>query len=137
MTFSKRLYIALAGFTLFLTSQVFAHHSTRGIYHDDQVFELTGTVKQWAFVNPHPYLTIEAEDESGVLRNWDISYGGAAVVHLQRQGYSSDTFKAGEIITVHGNPARKTGVYGLLIEGGGNHPTREDGTPVVEGGSMF
>jgi len=24
-----------------------------------------------------------------------------------------------------------------LIEGGGNHPTREDGTPVVAGGSMF
>ncbi len=37
---------------------------------------------------------------------------------------------------MHGNPARKEGVYGILMEGGGNIPTREDGTPVVEGGSI-
>lgn len=136
MNLTKRFSIILT-IAAFLVPQVFAHHSTRGIYDDDLVMELTGTVKEWAFVNPHPYLTLSAEDENGVLRDWDISYGGAAVVHLTRQGYRSDTFKPGDIITVHGNPALKPGVYGLLMEGGNNHPTREDGTPVVEGGSMF
>jgi len=136
MNLNKRIFL-MSLVWICMAGQVSAHHSTRGIYHEDQLLELKGTVKEWAFVNPHPYLTIEAEDENGVLRNWDVSYGGAAVVHLQRQGYSSKTFTPGETIIVHGNPARKEGVYGILIEGGGNHPTREDGTPVVAGDSMF
>jgi hypothetical protein len=136
MTTSKKLLIALLA-TVGLATQVFAHHSTRGIYHEDQELELTGTVKEWAFINPHPYLTLAAPDANGVMRDWDISYGGAAVVHLGRQGYTKDTFAQGETIIVKGHPARKEGVYGLLMEGGGNIPTREDGTPVVKGGSMF
>src|SRR5690606_14542685 len=99
--------------------------------------ELQGVVKDWAFINPHPYLTLTVTDEDGVAHDWDVSYGGAAVIHLQRQGYTNETFKPGETVTVKGHPALKTGVFGLLMEGGGNIPTREDGTPVVEGGSMF
>ncbi len=120
-----------------LAASAFAHHSTNGIYHEDVELELKGTVKEWAFINPHPYLTLAAADEDGVMRDWDISYGGAAVIHLQRQGYTKDTFKPGEVIIVKGHPAIKEGVFGLLMEGGGNIPTREDGTKVVAGGSMF
>ncbi|MDG2175887.1 MAG: DUF6152 family protein [Gammaproteobacteria bacterium] len=135
MKILKLLFFTLTA--ILVMSQAIAHHSTRGIYHDDQTMELKGIVKEWAFINPHPYLTISATDENGVLRDWDVSYGGAAVIHLQRQGYASDTFKLGEVITIHGSPARKAGVYGILMEGGENHPTREDGSPVVAGGSMF
>lgn len=114
---------------------VMAHHSTRGIYHEDQEVEVTGTVKAWKFINPHPYLTIEVEDDKGEVHEWDVSYGGAAVVHLKRQGYTENTFKPGDVIIVKGKPARATGVYGILIEGA--HPTWPDGSQVVEGGSMF
>jgi len=135
----KNLHIRLTTvlFAIGVAFPLLAHHSTRGIYHEDQTVELTGVVKEWAFINPHPYLTITVLGEDGITRDWDASFGGAAVVHLQRQGYTAETFTPGEIITVHGNPARKEGVYGVLMEGGGNVPTREDGTPVVEGGSMF
>lgn len=129
------------GLTLFLacaslTGTLYAHHSTQGIYEDESI-ELTGTVKQWRLINPHPHLVLEAADETGVIREWDVSYGGAAAVHLQRQGYSAETFKVGETITFTGHRAKAEGVFGLLVEGGGNTPKREDGTPVVEGGSMF
>lgn len=127
------LILLLAGVSLAGTLQ--AHHSTRGIYKDEPI-ELTGKVKQWRLINPHPHLILEVEDENGVVREWDVSYGGAAAVHLQRRGYTPETFKVGEIITFHGNPAIAEGVYGLLVEGGAE-PLREDGTPVVEGGSMF
>lgn len=135
----KNLFIR---FTIILSAigiafPLMAHHSTRGIYHEDQTIELKGVVKEWVFTNPHPYLTISVENESGEIIDWDASFGGSAVVHLRRRGYTSDTFAVGEIITVHGNPARKAGVYGILMEGGSNEPLREDGTPVVEGGSQF
>jgi hypothetical protein len=119
----------------FLTGTLHAHHSTSGIYQEEPI-KLTGKVKAWRLINPHPQMLLEWEDENGIVREWDVSWGGAAAVHLKRQGYTSDTFKVGEVITLQGNPARAEGVYGLLMEGG-EHPTREDGTPVVKGGSMF
>ena len=125
----NRIGIALFLAGASLTGVLQAHHSTQGIYQDEPI-ELTGTVKQWRLINPHPHLILEAEDETGVVREWDVSYGGAAAVHLQRMGYASDTFKVGESITFQGHRARAAGVYGLLVEGG-NAPTREDGTPVV------
>jgi hypothetical protein len=117
-----------------LAGAALAHHSTRGIYSEEDV-EVTGTVIDWRFINPHPYLTIAVEDADGVTHEWDVSYGGAAVVHLQRQGYAEDTFKPGDVIVVKGKPAKAEGVYGILIEG--SHPTWPDGSPVAKGGSMF
>lgn len=119
----------------FMSTLVYAHHSTRGIYQDDTVVEITGTVLQWRFINPHPYLTIAVKDKDGEVHEWDVSYGGSAVVHLKRQGYSLETFKPGDVIVVKGNPARAEGVYGILIER--EHPTREDGSKIVAGGSAF
>jgi len=117
-----------------LAAGALAHHSTRGIYEEEDV-EVTGKVLDWRFINPHPYLTIEVEAADGSKNEWDVSYGGAAVVHLQRQGYSESTFKPGDVIIVTGKPAKAEGVYGILIEGA--HPTWPDGSQVVKGGSMF
>lgn len=108
-----------------------AHHSTRGIYHDDQLVEIRGTVKAWQFINPHPYLTMDVVADDGNVNEWDVSFGGAAVVHLERRGYTAQTFKPGDVIVVAGHPARAPGVYGLLVEGQGQDPKWEDGTPVV------
>lgn len=77
-----------------LSASLQAHHSTRGIYDEDREIELTGKVIEWRFINPHPYLIIEAEGDDGEVHQWDVSYGGAAVVHLRRQGYAADTSSA-------------------------------------------
>lgn len=131
---SLRIGLVIAVCTL-SSAGVQAHHSTRGIYAQDREIELTGKVIEWRFINPHPFLIIEAEGKDGMVHEWDVSYGGAAVVHLKRQGYTADTFKPGDIIVVRGKPALAEGVYGVLLEG--NHPTRPDGTPIVKGGSPF
>src|SRR5690606_6020604 len=62
--FSKGLAI-LAG--VLVSAGVLAHHSTRGLYDDDREIELTGKVIEWKFINPHPYLIIEAADETGTV----------------------------------------------------------------------
>lgn len=129
MKLSKLFTFAIACLVM-LSATVMAHHSTNGIYHDDQTVELTGKIVAWRFINPHPYLTIEVEAEDGSVNEWDISFGGAAVSHLTRKGYRSDTFAPGETIVVKGNPARAEGAYGLLIEREGEDPTREDGSPL-------
>lgn len=124
--FKAFIYAAL-GF-LILSTAAIAHHSTNGIYHDEEVLEISGKVLAWRFINPHPFLTIEVEGDDGMTHEWDVSFGGSAVTHLRRRGYTSDTFATGETIIVRGNPARATGVYGLLVER--ENPTREDGSPL-------
>jgi hypothetical protein len=136
MNKTSKLILSFIG-AVALVAQAYAHHSTKGVYDEEVELHLTGKVKEWVFINPHPFMTLTVEGEDGVTRDWDVSYGGAAVIHLSRMGYTKDTFKPGDVINVIGHPALKPGVYGLLMEGGGNIPTREDGTNVVAGGSMF
>ncbi len=104
-----------------------AHHSTAGIYQQDVEVELKGKVKEWRFINPHPSLKLEVVDAKGAVHEWDVSYGGSAVVHLKRRGYSASTFKPGDIVIVKGHPTVLKEAYGLLMETG--NPTHEDGTP--------
>ena len=105
-----------------------AHHSTAGIYNEDTVVEISGRVKEWRFVNPHPSLIVEVEGPDGAIQEWDISYGGPAVTHLKRQGYTVDTFAPGDVIVARGYAAKVETAYGLLIVG---HPTRADGSPII------
>ena len=108
---------------------VLAHHSTNGIYNEDETVELTGTVNQWRFVNPHPSLLIDVVGDDGATQQWDVSYGGSAVTHLRRRGYTAETFQPGDVIVVRGFAARVNGSFGLLVRG---DPTTEDGAPIIE-----
>jgi DNA/RNA endonuclease YhcR with UshA esterase domain len=104
-----------------------AHHTTAGIYDIKTEVQVKGKVKEWRFANPHPLLKIEVVDAKGVAQEWDVSYGGSAVSHLKKRGYSAQTFKAGDIVIVKGHPTLVKEAHGLLIEM--SNPTHEDGTP--------
>ena len=134
MKSSKFMFLAAVVLGL-VCSTAQAHHSTKGLYANEEI-TLKGKIIAWRFINPHPYFTIEAPGEDGQMHEWDVSYGGAAVVHLKRQGYTATTFTPGKVVIVTGKPAKAKGAYGILIEGG-KQPTWEDGTPVVKGGAMF
>ena len=104
-----------------------AHHSTAGIYNEDELVEIGGRVLEWRFVNPHPSLILAVTADDGSIQEWDVSYGGAAVTHLRRRGYTPETFKAGDEIVVRGFAAKVDTAFGLLIRG---DPTRPDGSPI-------
>jgi len=106
-----------------------AHHGQAGLFDDTRIVELKGTVKQWSFINPHPILVLDAADEKGVRKEWDVYFGPAAVPSLRRQGFSGDTFKVGETVTVKGHPAT-TGSPGVDVLGKGTGVTRADGRAV-------
>ena len=111
-----------------MSSAVLSHHSTAGIYNEDELVEITGTVQEWRFVNPHPSLILEVVGEDGTVQEWDVSYGGAAVTHLRRRGYTEETFKPGDVIVARGFAAKVTTAFGLLIRG---DPTGADGEAIL------
>lgn len=127
MKFIKTLCASLA--LAAAATAAFAHHSTNGIYDETKEVELTGRVISWKFINPHPTLKLAVKDASGAEVEWDVSYGGSAVTHLVRRGYTAETFKPGDVIKVQGYAALLEGAHGLLMER--NNPTREDGSPII------
>ena len=120
------IFLALP--VLLVSSLGLAHHSTNGIYNEDEVVELTGVVQEWRFINPHPSLIVEVEGDDGETQAWDVSYGGAAVTHLRRRGYTLETFQPGDVVVFRGFAAKVEGAYGLLVRG---DPTHEDGSPFI------
>jgi hypothetical protein len=123
----KPIHAIVTALALGLGASAYAHHSTNGIYDETKEVEMTGVVKRWRFINPHPTLVIEIQGANGP-EEWDMSYGGSAVAHLSRRGYKADTFKPGERIKVRGFVAKVEGAHGMLVRG---NPTHEDGSAII------
>ena len=102
---------------------VSAHHST-AIYDSENPIELSGSVVEWRFTNPHVIIMLEVTDEDGNTATWSLE--GSNTSLLFRRGWTPMTLKAGDKITVRVRPLR-SGVPG----GNYSNPRREDGTPIL------
>ena len=107
-----------------------AHHGAAGLFDVTRTVEVTGTVKRWSFVNPHPILVVEAADEGGAVTEWDIYFGPAGATGLRNRGNAPDTFAIGETLLVTGHPARTPGAHALDVVGRAAGITKRDGTRV-------
>ncbi len=102
---SHRLLAGLClGACLFLVSgPVFAHHGGAA-YDNASPLTLTGTVKEFHFIQPHPLIALEVKDDKGNVVEWSVEM--TAPNHLVRYGWSGKKLKPGDEITVTGSPAR-------------------------------
>jgi hypothetical protein len=81
----------------------FAHHGGAA-YDNTNPLTLSGTVKEFHFIQPHPLIALEVKDEKGNLVEWSVEM--TAPNHLVRYGWNGKKLKPGDEITVTGNPAR-------------------------------
>ena len=88
--------------TVGLTAATFAHHSA-AMFDDAKVSELSGTVKELQWANPHIWLQVIVE-ENGMKTEW--SFEGGSPNSLSRQGWRATTFKPGDKVTVRFNPMK-------------------------------
>jgi hypothetical protein len=70
----------------------FAHHSGAG-FSNDKVIEVTGTIKEFQFTNPHTWIQIVVEDAKGEKVEWSLEWGSPNM--LGRQGIRPSTFPPG------------------------------------------
>ena len=82
---------------------VAAHHS-RAIYDQQRVVTLEGVVTRYEWTNPHVYLYVETEGDSGDPVVWAFESNVTTI--MRRRGWSKDTFAPGDRVKVQGNPAR-------------------------------
>ncbi len=78
-----------------------AHHSS-AMFDKETVREVTATVKEFQWTNPHVWIQIMIEDEGGELQEWSIEGGGPN--RLFRHGWRPNSFSPGDIVEIKFNP---------------------------------
>jgi len=102
----------LLAFFVIGSSVAFAHHGTAN-YDTTKSVTVKGAVTNFQFINPHVIISLDVKDEKGVVQNWQ---GGlTSPNHLMRSGWTKDTLKPGDVITISGFPA-KSGAPEMWIQ---------------------
>ena len=81
-----------------------AHHAFNAEYDGTKVTRWVGAVTKVEWTNPHARFYIDVKDANGAVTNWNFEMGSP--VQLRRQGWTRDSLKVGDQITVDGYPAK-------------------------------
>lgn len=101
----------MALFALGMALPVWAHHSTAN-FDMARSITIAGTVTYFAFTNPHSYFDMDVADKKGTIHHYKVFT--VAKVVMTRNGWTVGDLKAGDKVTVVGNPDRKEPDYMYL-----------------------
>jgi hypothetical protein len=97
------LLAALVGL-FFATTSALAHHSFAAEFDAGQPINLKGTVTKIEWMNPHTYFYIDVTEPDGQTVNWGLEMGSPN--GLMRAGWTRNTLKVGDVVTVEGSRAK-------------------------------
>ena len=101
----RNLILILSVLTSLMWSvSAWSHHSFSLEFDVSRPLELTGTVVNIQWTNPHAWVHIETEDEQGNVQLWAVEFLG--VITLIRRGMSPDTLGPGDVVSITGFGAR-------------------------------
>ena len=83
---------------------VMAHHSFAAEYDEKKPITLTGSVTKLEWMNPHARFYVDVKDASGKVTNWEFEL--ANLNALIRRGWTRNSLKPGDVITVDGYLAK-------------------------------
>ena len=92
--------IALLAFLPFVAQ---AHHSF-AIYDSAHQVTIEGTVKEFQWTNPHVWIHVMVKNDKGVEEEWNVEC--TSVNFLARRGWSKQTFKPGDKVSITLSPLR-------------------------------
>lgn len=107
------LVAGLAVVALALPMSAFPHHSTAN-FDMKKSNTITGTVKYFSFTSPHSFIDLEVADKSGAVHPYKVF--AVAKVVMVRTGWANGDLKAGDKVTLTGNPDRKDPHFMYLRE---------------------
>ena len=81
-----------------------AHHSFAAEFDAKSPIELTGTVTKVEWANPHTFFYIDVTTPKGEVEGWALEMGSPN--GLMRRGWTRDSMKIGDVVTVTGSRAK-------------------------------
>lgn len=109
-----------AGLVLFLTIglltisfPMLGHHGTGVAYDSNKPTELSGSVTEFKWLNPHAQLFIDVKSADGSVQHWAVEMNSPGV--MSRQGWTRHQFKAGDEVTITVFPAKSGALVGSCI----------------------
>jgi|SRR5665213_1190452 len=86
-----------------LAANAFAHHSMSA-YDRKHTTTLKATITEFSFSNPHAEVYFDAKDNKGNVQKWTAESPNP--YRLAKSGWTKDSIKPGDEVTVLGNPAK-------------------------------
>jgi hypothetical protein len=101
-----KIAVVIAGLGLLVAvTPLVAHHAFSAEFDRAKPFKFTGKVTKVEWMNPHTFFYIDVVDEtSKQVTNWAMEMGSPNV--LMRAGWSRNTLKIGDMVTVEGSKAK-------------------------------
>jgi len=104
---NARLTLSIVLMLAVVAQRARAHHSFSAVYDDKRSVTVTGVVTQFRFVNPHALMSLDVTDDSGTVVTWVVEFAGR--LNLSEIGWTANSIKSGEKLTVTGNPTHAPG----------------------------
>ncbi len=103
MKTQRFVFSALLAGLLLGAGPVIAHHSM-SMYDLDHQITLPGIVTDFEWSNPHAQVFFDVKKENGSVEKWTADCPSPR--RLSKVGWTKDTLKAGDQITIVGNQAK-------------------------------
>jgi len=84
-------------------SSAYAHHSS-AMFDKASIRDLTATVREFQWTNPHVWIQVIVERDDGSQEEWSIE--GLGPNSLFRNGWRPNSFVPGDLIQIRFNPMR-------------------------------
>ena len=97
------MIIILIGGLLTPSSPLLAHHGN-AIYDSKKSITMKATVTEWWWANPHCLLMYDAKGDDGQISHWVVET--SAPVNIIPNGWSKDSLKPGDVVSVTIEPAK-------------------------------
>ena len=112
MTRSLGVVLALAGAAVAGAIPAAAHHSF-AMFDQRKIITLEGTVTEFQWTNPHSFIEMDVPSGNGA-DHWSIELNSPN--NLQRQGWSRNSLKPGDRISLRMNSLRSGKTGGLFLD---------------------
>jgi hypothetical protein len=90
-----------------------AHHSMEGTYDRAAQGDYKATVTRVEWRNPHALFVANVSGPDGKLSEWTFELGSPN--GLMKEGWTKETLRKGDTLTVHAHPAKDGSRQGLAV----------------------